>query len=105
MPKGIYERDRTGSKNPKWRGGRLKKTNGYIIVQSPDHPFRCVDGYVLEHRLVMEKKLGRYLTVNEVVHHINGIKDDNRIDNLIIFNNQSAHVYHEGGVGKNKRRK
>lgn len=85
----------SGSNNPKWKGGRLIKTNGYIIVHQPTHPFCCVDGYVLEHRLVMEKHLGRTLLPKEVVHHINGNQQNNNIENLMLFSSQSDHVKYE----------
>ncbi len=56
---------------------------GYILVRAPDDwPSRRCDGYILEHRFVMEKKIGRSLLKNEVIHHINGMRDDNRIENL-----------------------
>ena len=82
-----YNANRKGAKAPFWRGGRYKDNrSGYIYVYSPDHPFKKKGGYVLEHRLAMEKFIGRYLRANEIIHHRNKIKDDNRIDNLeIIF--------------------
>jgi hypothetical protein len=74
-----------GKLHPSWRGGKFK-THGYVMVYCPDHPHAVkqthAKSYILEHRLVMEKVLGRYLTINEEVHHINGVKDDNRPENL-----------------------
>jgi hypothetical protein len=70
-----------GENSTGWKGGRLVKDDGYIRIYKPDHP-NSVKSYVLEHRLVMESKLGRYLTSGESVHHRNGIKDDNRPENL-----------------------
>jgi hypothetical protein len=65
------------------KGGRYKHGKGYVYVLKRDHPFADNDGYIFEHRLVMEKQIGRYLVPNiDDVHHINGIKDDNRIENL-----------------------
>lgn len=71
-----------GEKHQNWKGGKTKRKEGWIYVLSPNHPHKNKDNRVAEHRLVMEKYLGRYLTKNEEVHHKNGIKDDNRIENL-----------------------
>jgi len=76
-------RDQWGKNNSRWKGGRHFK-KGYILLKRVEHPNAQVDGYIFEHRLVMEKHIGRYLEKNEIVHHMNGIKDDNRIDNLKI---------------------
>jgi len=78
-----YKGSRKGSQNPYWGGGRYRdNASGYIWFYNPDHPACTKKGYVLEHRLVMEKFIGRYLRSNEIVHHRNKIKDDNRIKNL-----------------------
>ena len=76
--------------SPQWRGGR-KLCAGYISVYlNPDDPFFPMtngwDNYVLEHRLVMAQHLERCLTSDELVHHLNGIRDDNRIENLSMVN-------------------
>lgn len=79
-----------GEKNWRWMGGRKYDHNKYIEIYTPNHPNANTSSYVYEHRLVMEKYIGRYLTKEEKVHHINGVKDDNRIENLIITS-QSNH--------------
>ena len=72
-----------GTSSPSWKGGRVVTSGKYIGVYQPEHPKASIrDGYVLEHRLVMEKKLKRYLLDKETVHHINGNTKDNRIENL-----------------------
>jgi hypothetical protein len=81
-----------GNNHHNWHGGIRKHPEGYIYIYSKDHPFADKSGYILEHRLTMEKKIGRYLTRTEVIHHINGIKNDNRIENLVLLRNQSAHL-------------
>lgn len=78
----IHKNRMMGSKNPNWKGGK-KTINGYVMVYAPEHP-NSVHNYVFEHRLIIENFLGRYLTSNEIVHHRNAVKDDNRLDNLQI---------------------
>jgi hypothetical protein len=90
-----------GAKNPSWKGGR-KLLRGYVQLLCPDHPFADSKGYVLEHRLVMEAHMGRTLLPTEVVHHINGVRDDNRIENLMLFSSvaehASLHMKERGGI-------
>lgn len=63
-------------------GHEKKRKDGYIRVYVPDHPNCTRDGFVMKHILVVERSIGRYLTDGECVHHINHIRDDNRIENL-----------------------
>lgn len=72
---------RFGDKASNWKGGRRVTNQGYVKVYAPDHPGAHA-GVVFEHRLVMEKKLGRLLEEGEIVHHIDGDKSNNHPDNL-----------------------
>lgn len=71
----------SGSKNPKWNGGRMTHSEGYILIRMPEHP-NAIGDYVYEHRYIMECHLGRLLNKDEHIHHINEVKNDNRIENL-----------------------
>jgi hypothetical protein len=79
-----------GQRRRRWFGGRNKTTQGYMVVKCPEgHPNEHRNhGYIKEHRLVMEQKIGRYLLPGEQVHHINGIRDDNRPENLELWARQ-----------------
>lgn len=85
-------KSRIGEKHHNWKGGKTTDKRGYIYKRSINHPFKNRHGYVFEHRLVMEKRLNRFLTKKEVVHHINGVVDDNRIENLMLFANNVEHL-------------
>ena len=83
-------------KTPAWRGGVCHQ-GPYIQIKSPNHPLKDARGYVFEHRLVMEKYIGRYLTKNEVVHHIDGNRSNNLIDNLLLLKRgEHASKHHKG---------
>ena len=69
-------------------------THGYVLVYVPDHPRAHKDGYYWLHVVLVERDIGRYLRENEVVHHINRIRDDNRIDNLRLMDKKEHMSMH-----------
>ena len=104
---GMYN----GNNATGWKGGRYKEKAGYVVVylskddffyamttRTRGKPSHVYGGYVQEHRLVMAKSLGRCLQPWEKVHHKNGIRDDNRIENLELFEGLGSHIKeHNGG--------
>lgn len=94
---------RYGTEHHNWKGGIQYHTAGYLMEYAPDHPDAPPNkGYVMQHRLVMERELGRYLHADELVHHKNGDKQDNRLENLELMT-QSNHMKHHKAVGQAPR--
>lgn len=85
--------------------GRWKK-NGYVMLVIKTHPHSCeTHGVIFEHRVVVEESLGRYLTEDEIIHHKNEIKDDNRLENLEVTNRAKHTIYHHVGVKRSEETK
>ena len=75
-----------GSNNPKWRGGKIKRSDGRVFVYVPGHPKAIMGGsHILEYRLIAEIIIGRHLKDNEVVHHRDGDVTNNILDNLEVI--------------------
>jgi tetrahydromethanopterin S-methyltransferase subunit G len=75
--------------------------NGYMEITVGSRPSAQKSGRIKTHRLVAESYLGRYLKPKEVVHHINENNHDNKIENLIVFENEGYHQrYHQCTSGR-----
>jgi len=87
--------DNIGTNHRNWKGGREVTKFGYVLIYSPNHP-KAHKNKVFEHIIIMEGHIGRHLLEEERIHHINGNKEDNSVENLILCNSQSEHIklYH-----------
>lgn len=94
QPMGKSKLKISGVNSISWRGRRLETKYGCISaiqIPMPEHPAANAQGYVYEHRLVMEQKLGRLLEKSEIVHHIDLDPTNNDESNLILLANDSEH--------------
>lgn len=80
-----------GKWNKRWRGGSYRDADGRVLVLAKSHPYPNSHSYVFRYRLVMEQHLGRILRRDEIIHHINGIVDDDRLENLAITD-RASHI-------------
>lgn len=86
-------------------GHKKKRKDGYVAVFYPQHPNSTKDGYVMEHHLVMEQNIGRYIQAGEVVHHKNHKRDDNTIENLELMTfKEHASLHMKERHAENKRK-
>jgi len=99
----AVRRDLIGEKNPRWKGGVRQGADGYRYISVPeDHPLIEMAGrvfvhgkyryYIAEHRIAMAEKLGRPLLAWELVHHLDGTKDNNDPDNLELMSCVQEHL-------------
>lgn len=99
LPKNI-----NGTANGHWKGGRTQRGDGYVLIRLGVIPKNAKGArYKLEHRIVMEKHLGRLLSKNEIVHHKNGKTSDNRIENLEVMTqaeHAKIHVIKDNKTGR-----
>jgi predicted DNA-binding protein YlxM (UPF0122 family) len=84
-------------------GHKKTNKNGYVSIYFPDHPKSRSDGYIMEHDLIMECFIGRWLKEDEVVHHKNHITNDNRIENLQLLTKKEHARLH--AIERHKKRK
>lgn len=88
---GIYKKGHEGlcgDKNPAWKGGMVNHVKGYFKIRTDKKIYR------LQHRYIIENSLGRSISRGEVVHHINGDKKDNRLENLMLMSNSEHSRLH-----------
>lgn len=107
--RGKHGNHATGKANSRWSGGRRTTSHGYIAVRVPtDHPHGWGPAslkrfkYAYEHTVVLMESLGRPLRTNETVHHKNGDRTDNRIENLELLT-RSEHALEHAEVAVRDR--
>lgn len=91
-----------GEKCNFWNGGVSKTAKGYKQVNMPDHHRADSRGYVMEHILVFERETGVKIPENCCIHHLNGVKDDNRIENLCMMTHSAHTIFHNSKGRKNE---
>lgn len=98
--RGRHNNHASGASNARWNGGRYHTEQGYVAVAVPEgHHLRQAHGYAYEHDLIAEESLGRRLAPDEVVHHRNGDRSDNRPENLEVTTRSEHARNHAAALG------
>lgn len=107
IPKRNKSEQQRGKGASNWQGGKHVASNGYIEIYMPYHPKKNKRGYIYEHQYMAEQMLGRPLTENEVVHHIDKNKRNNDPSNLLVLTKQEHSRLHIpdrlNGIKKRKK--
>ena len=99
----VKLKGRKGQNNPKWKGGITHDSSGRVMVLRPNHPMANGWGYVYRYRIIMERKLKRFLKPSELIHHLNGNRTDDRIENLLVTtasDHQKMHEHKRDCIGR-----
>ena len=96
---------RKGTLASNWKGGIRKTSGGYRQLLVPDHPRADKCGYVMEHIIVWERETGMILPPGLCIHHLNGDKTDNRIENLCVMQHRAHTVFHHTGKKRSEETK
>ena len=88
---------KSGKNASNWNGGVRRTRKGYVQILMPEHKRADKGEYVMEHIVVYEKATGIEVPQNCCIHHLNGIKNDNRIENLCMMTNSAHTIYHHTG--------
>lgn len=96
-----------GENAPNWSGGRRRTSKGYAQILMPGHPRADSSGYVMEHIIAWEQATGVPVSAQCCIHHLNGDKLDNRIENLCLMQRGAHTVFHHAGkpLSQETRRK
>jgi len=94
----INKRIKKGKDHYNWKGGKTLDSSGYVLIHVENYPFCITGNYAFEHRIVMEKHLGRFLKPEEEVHHKDKNRLNNRIKNLRLFKDKSSHMKHHAKI-------
>lgn len=95
-------RARKGEKGSNWKGGIRTTKNGYRCVLMPEHKRADRNGYVMEHIVVFERETGVEIPLDCCIHHLNGNKSDNRIENLCMMTHSAHTKFHHLGSKRNE---
>ncbi len=104
VPKEVREkisRATSGNKHTQWQGGEIYRQNYYYLHNSLLDYRKKNKGYTKRARIIMERKIGRNLKKGEIVHHINGNKTNDKIENLYLFHNKGSHTQYESNLRQN----
>lgn len=104
IPKRTKSQQQSRERASNWKGGRHKASNGYIEIKVEGYPRLNKRGYVYEHQYVAEKKIGRPLRENEVVHHIDRNKTNNHPDNLMVLTKEEHSKLHQREMQEARKR-